>query len=180
MTFPTRPDFEFERGYWSATTTNVYWICGICHDTVCHLYFDEIKMAYEYNPKAYYALYGKHRELIAAGDLGKLEIVVRDDNEKGESFSALDIRRIEYIRRVRETSNTTRWNCGSWILPFTVPRADSESLQNIWMQRGRLLGLCTGFTPITTFHVDRTHQLVAVDHGLESWFNEAWNWEDRW
>ena len=65
-------------------------------------------MAYEYNPKAYYALYGKHRELIAAGDLGKLEIVVRDDNEKGESFSALDIRRIEYIRRVRETSNTTR------------------------------------------------------------------------
>ena len=44
-------------------------------------------MAYEYNAKAYYALYGKHRELIAAGDLGKLEIVVRDDNKKSESFS---------------------------------------------------------------------------------------------
>ena len=33
-------------------------------------------MAYEYNPRAYYAPYGKHRELIAANDLGKLEIVV--------------------------------------------------------------------------------------------------------
>ena len=47
---------------------------------------DEIKMAYKYNAKAYYAPYGKHRELIAAGDLGKLEIVVRDDNEKSEIF----------------------------------------------------------------------------------------------
>ena len=44
-------------------------------------------MPYEYNPKAYYAPYGKHQELIAAGDLGKLEIVVRDENENSESFS---------------------------------------------------------------------------------------------
>ena len=44
-------------------------------------------MTYEYNPKAYYAPYGKHQELIAAGDLGKLEIVVRDENENSESFS---------------------------------------------------------------------------------------------
>ena len=43
--------------------------------------------AYEYNPKTYWAPYGKRRELIAAGDLGKLTIVVRDDNEKSESFS---------------------------------------------------------------------------------------------
>ena len=61
-------------------------------------------MAYEYNPKAYYALYGKHRELIAAGDLGKLKIVVRDDNEKGESFSVkvvdsiFDLRVCKYFK----------------------------------------------------------------------------------
>ena len=47
---------------------------------------DEIKMAYEYNPKAYYASYGKHREFIAVGDLRRLEIVVQDDNEKSEIF----------------------------------------------------------------------------------------------
>ena len=144
MTFPTRPDFEFERGYWSATTTNVYWICGICHDTVCHLYFDEIKMAYEYNPKAYYALYGKHRELIAAGDLGKLEIVVRDDNEKGESFSALDIRRIEYIKRV---------HCATSGLGISTEHLDAER---------PLVGALYSF--YTYYHVSRGSQLVCASH----------------
>ena len=44
-------------------------------------------MTYEYNPEAHYAPYGKHRELITGKDLTQLEIVVRDDNEKSESFS---------------------------------------------------------------------------------------------
>ena len=44
-------------------------------------------MAYAYNPKAHYAPYGKHQELITGEDLTQLEIVVRDDNEKSESFS---------------------------------------------------------------------------------------------
>ena len=61
-------------------------------------------MAYEYNPKAYYAPYGKHQELIAAGDLEKLKIVVRDDNEKSESFSVkladsmLDLSVYKYLK----------------------------------------------------------------------------------
>ena len=42
---------------------------------------------YEYNPKVHYAPYGKHQELISGKDLTQLEIVVRDDNEKSESFS---------------------------------------------------------------------------------------------
>ena len=44
-------------------------------------------MAYEYNGKAHYAPYGKHQELITGEDLTQLKIVVRDDNEKSESFS---------------------------------------------------------------------------------------------
>ena len=44
-------------------------------------------MAYAYNPKAHYAPYGKHQELITGEDLTQLEIVVRDDNKKSESIS---------------------------------------------------------------------------------------------
>ena len=44
-------------------------------------------MSYEYNEKAHYAPYGKHQELITGKELTRLEIVVRDDNEKSESFS---------------------------------------------------------------------------------------------
>ena len=44
-------------------------------------------MSYKYNPKAHYAPYGKHEELITRADLTQLDIVVRDDNEKSESFS---------------------------------------------------------------------------------------------
>ena len=44
-------------------------------------------MTYEYNAKAHYAPCGKHRELITGKDLTQLEIVVKDDNEKSESFS---------------------------------------------------------------------------------------------
>ena len=44
-------------------------------------------MSYEYNAKAHYAPYGKHQELITGSDLTQLSIVVKDDNEKSESFS---------------------------------------------------------------------------------------------
>ena len=44
-------------------------------------------MSYEYNAKAHYAPYGKHQELISGGDLTQLSIVVKDDNERSESFS---------------------------------------------------------------------------------------------
>ena len=44
-------------------------------------------MSYEYNPKAHYAPNGKNQELITGEDLTQLEIVVKDDNEKSESFS---------------------------------------------------------------------------------------------
>ena len=44
-------------------------------------------MSYKFNPKAHYTPYGKHQELITGEDLTQLEIVVRDDNEKSESFS---------------------------------------------------------------------------------------------
>ena len=44
-------------------------------------------MAYEFNKKAHYAPYGKHQELITGKDLTQLKIVVKDDNEKSESFS---------------------------------------------------------------------------------------------
>ena len=44
-------------------------------------------MTYSYNPKAHYAPYGKHQELINGEDLTQLKIVVRDDNENSESFS---------------------------------------------------------------------------------------------
>ena len=53
--------------------------------------------AYEYNPKTYWAPYGKRRELIAAGDLGKLKIVVRDNNEKSESFSVKLVDLVFYL-----------------------------------------------------------------------------------
>ena len=42
---------------------------------------------YEYNAKAHYAPYGKHQELINGENLTQLKIVVRNDNEKSESFS---------------------------------------------------------------------------------------------
>ena len=45
------------------------------------------EMSYEYNPKAHYAPFGKHQELITGEDLTQLKIVVRDDNENSESFS---------------------------------------------------------------------------------------------
>ena len=44
-------------------------------------------MTYSYNAKAHYAPHGKHEELITTEDLTQLEIVVKDDNEKSESFS---------------------------------------------------------------------------------------------
>ena len=44
-------------------------------------------MTYSYNPKAHYAPYGKHQELISGEDLTQLKIVVKDDNERSESFS---------------------------------------------------------------------------------------------
>ena len=44
-------------------------------------------MTYSYNAKAHYAPYGEHEELITRGDLTQQEIVVKDDNEKSESFS---------------------------------------------------------------------------------------------
>ena len=44
-------------------------------------------MSYKFNPKAHYAPYGKHEGLITGEDLTQLKIVVRDDNEKSESFS---------------------------------------------------------------------------------------------
>ena len=42
---------------------------------------------YSYNAKAYYAPYGKHRELITGEDLTQLSIVVKDDNENSDGFS---------------------------------------------------------------------------------------------
>ena len=44
-------------------------------------------MAYAYNPKAHYAPFGKHQEVITGEDLTQLKIVVRDDNKNSESFS---------------------------------------------------------------------------------------------
>ena len=44
-------------------------------------------MSYEYNAKAHYAPYGKHQALISGKDLTQLDIAVKDDNEKSESFS---------------------------------------------------------------------------------------------
>ena len=44
-------------------------------------------MTYLYNARAHYAPYGKHEELITREDLTRLSIVVKDDNEKSESFS---------------------------------------------------------------------------------------------
>ena len=44
-------------------------------------------MTYSYNPKAHYAPYGKHQELVTGSDLTQLKIVVKDDNERSESFS---------------------------------------------------------------------------------------------
>ena len=44
-------------------------------------------MTYSYNPKAHYAPFGKHQEVITGEDLTQLKIVVRDDNENSESFS---------------------------------------------------------------------------------------------
>ena len=44
-------------------------------------------MAYTYNPKAHYAPFGKHQEVITGEDLTQLEIVVRDDNKNSENFS---------------------------------------------------------------------------------------------
>ena len=60
-------------------------------------------MTYEYNPKAHYAPYGKHKELIIGRDLTQLSIVVKDDNEKSESFSikvpdsVFDLRIYKYL-----------------------------------------------------------------------------------
>ena len=59
---------------------------------------------YEYNAKAHYAPFGKHQELITREDLTQLEIVVRDDNEKSESFSIkvpdsiFDLRVYKYLK----------------------------------------------------------------------------------
>ena len=44
-------------------------------------------MKYEYNSKAHYAPCGAHQELVTGEDLAKMNIVVRDDNEKNEIFS---------------------------------------------------------------------------------------------
>ena len=44
-------------------------------------------MSYKFNPKAHYAPFGKHQEVITGEDLTQLKIVVRDDNENSESFS---------------------------------------------------------------------------------------------
>ena len=60
-------------------------------------------MTYEY-ANAHYAPYGKHKELITGEDLTRLEIVVRDDNEKSESFplklpdSIFDLRVYKYLK----------------------------------------------------------------------------------
>ena len=45
------------------------------------------EMRYKYNAKAYYPPYGGYQELITGEDPTQLKIVVRDDNEKSESFS---------------------------------------------------------------------------------------------
>ena len=61
-------------------------------------------MSYEYNAKAHYAPNGKNQELISGKDLTQLEIVVRDDNEKSESFSLklpdsiFDLRVYKYLK----------------------------------------------------------------------------------
>ena len=44
-------------------------------------------MEYKCNSKVHYAPYGAYQELITGEDLTKMSIVVRDDNEKNESFS---------------------------------------------------------------------------------------------
>ena len=43
-------------------------------------------MSYEYNPKAFYAPYSKHQELITQKDLTQLNITVQDDGEKSTGF----------------------------------------------------------------------------------------------
>lgn len=40
-----------------------------------------------YNARAYHAPYGRHQEWIAGGDLTNLEVVVREDYVRSESFS---------------------------------------------------------------------------------------------
>ena len=61
-------------------------------------------MSYEYNAKAHYAPYGKHQELITGRDLTQLSIVVKDDNEKSDSFaiklpdSVFDLRVYRYLQ----------------------------------------------------------------------------------
>ena len=41
---------------------------------------------YKLNPKAHYAPYGKHQELITGKELSELDIVVQDDNVKSAGF----------------------------------------------------------------------------------------------
>ena len=41
---------------------------------------------YKLNSKAYYAPYGKHKELITGKELSELEIVVQDNNVKSAGF----------------------------------------------------------------------------------------------
>ena len=44
-------------------------------------------MSYKFNPKAHYAPYGKHEELITGADLTQFEIVVQDDNKNSDGFA---------------------------------------------------------------------------------------------
>ena len=61
-------------------------------------------MSYEYDARAHYAPFGKHQELITGRDLTQLEVVVKDDNEKSESFSLelpnsiFDLRVYKYLK----------------------------------------------------------------------------------
>ena len=61
-------------------------------------------MTYSYNPKAHYAPYGKHKELITGRDLTQLEIVVQDDNEESNGFpikvpdSVFDLGTYKYLK----------------------------------------------------------------------------------
>jgi len=43
-------------------------------------------MTYEYNSKAHYAPYGKHKKLIMRKDLTQLYIIAQDDGERSSSF----------------------------------------------------------------------------------------------
>ena len=119
-------------------------------------------MTYEYNAKAHYAPFGKHRELIAGSDLTQLSIVVKDDNEKSESFSIEVPDSIFDLKVYKYLEDGGFYDAGGFQSAKSAYNFQREPMALWEVQLNFAVHCATSGLGVSTEHLNAKHSLVKA------------------